>query len=55
MLIVKAIYISPSDEPLQHFRCRRPMRWSLLLCTLALMVVGLCSAIYTYMFNAAQI
>lgn len=46
LLIVKAIYISPSDSPIEAFRSDRSTRLSLVLCTAGVVLLGLVSAVY---------
>ena len=44
--IVKAMYITPSDEPIPAFRSDPYTRASLLICTLGIVLISLFSAVY---------
>ncbi|MBR1688982.1 MAG: NADH-quinone oxidoreductase subunit N [Prevotella sp.] len=53
LLIVKAMYIKPSDHPLPTFRSDCNTRLALALCTAGIAFFGLCSYIYDWLFAAA--
>ncbi len=44
--IVKAMYITPNDRPIDTFRSDNYTRVSLLVCTAGILLIGLCSTIY---------
>ncbi len=44
--IVKAIYITPNEQPIAAFRSDNYTRVSLLVCTAGILLIGLCSTIY---------
>ncbi len=46
LLIVKAMYITPSETPIATFRTDRYTRISLALCTAGVLLLGLVSAVY---------
>lgn len=46
LLVVKALFINPNDHPIETFDSDHWMRASLVICTLALVVVGIASGIY---------
>ena len=46
LLIVKAMYITPSEAPIAPFRTDRYTRISLALCTAGVLLLGLASAVY---------
>lgn len=54
LLIVKAMYITPSDDPVPAFRSDPYTRWALLLCTLATMGLGLASGLFEYIGDLAR-
>lgn len=53
LLIVKAMYITPNDNPVPTFRSPALMRTSLLLCVAGIIVLGLYSSIYQLLSNVA--
>ena len=46
LLIVKAMYIMPSDNPIPTFRSDRCTKWGLALCTLGIIGLGIASVVY---------
>ncbi|WP_294629189.1 NADH-quinone oxidoreductase subunit N [uncultured Bacteroides sp.] len=46
LLIVKAMYITPSDHPIPTFRSDGCTRWGLVLCALGVIGLGIASVIY---------
>lgn len=46
LLIVKAMWITPSDQPIASFRSDRGTRLSLVLCTTGVLLLGLASIVY---------
>ena len=53
LLIVKAMYIKQTDTPLPAFRTAASTRWALALCTLGIVLFGICSCIYDWLFTAS--
>ena len=53
LLIVKAMYITQTDEPLPLFRNGRAINWSLAICTVGILLFGVCSCIYEWIDKAA--
>ena len=53
LLIVKAMYIKPSDSPLPTFKTDVNTRIALALCTAGIALFGICSCIYDYLFAAS--
>lgn len=53
LLIVKAMYITPNDNPVPTFRSSALMRTSLLLCVAGIIVLGLFSSIYQLLSDVA--
>jgi len=54
LLIVKAMYIKPSDSPLPTFKTDANTRVALALCTAGIALFGICSCIYDWLFAAAM-
>ena len=52
LLIVKAMFINPNDNPLPTFRSDCNTKVALAICTLGIVFVGLCSFIYDWIFSA---
>ena len=46
LLIVKAMYITPSDTPIAAFRTDRYTRVSLVICMAGVLLLGVVSAVY---------
>ena len=53
LLIVKAMYIKPSDSPLPTFKTDVNTRVALAVCTAGIVLFGICSCIYDYLFAAS--
>ena len=53
LLIVKAMYIKQTDTPLPTFRTALSTRTALAVCTLGIVLFGICSCIYEYLFSAS--
>ena len=53
LLIVKAMYIKQTDSPLPAFRTELSTRVALILCTAGIVLFGVCSCIYDYLFAAS--
>ena len=53
LLIVKAMYIKPSDSPLPAFRTEITTRVALAVCTVGIALFGICSCIYDWLFAAS--
>ena len=53
LLIVKAMYITKEDHPLPFFANGRAVNWSLALCTVGILLFGICSCIYEWIDKAA--
>ncbi len=53
--IVKAMYITPCETPLPTFRTAATTRVALALCTAGIVLFGVCSCLYDYLFNAAAL
>lgn len=51
LLIVKAMYITPSDHPIPTFRSDRCTKWGLALCTLGIIGLGIASIVYSLSIN----
>jgi NADH-quinone oxidoreductase subunit N len=53
MLIVKAMYIKQTDTPLPAFRTDVNIRVARAVCTAGIVLFGICSCIYDYLFAAS--
>ena len=53
LLIVKAMYIKPSDSPLPTFKTDVNTRIALAICIAGVALFGICSCIYDYLFAAS--
>ena len=53
LLIVKAMYIKPSDNPLPTFKSDEATKIALGICTAGIAIFGICSCIYDYLFAAS--
>ena len=53
LLIVKAMYIKPSDSPLPTFKTDVNTRVALAICTAGVALFGICSCLYDYLFAAS--
>jgi NADH-quinone oxidoreductase subunit N len=47
LLVIKAMFLNKSENPIENVKSDLPMKISLVVCTLGILVVGLISAIYT--------
>ena len=55
LLIVKAMYITKTDSPLPTFRNGKSVNFSLAICTAGILLFGVCSCIYEWIFKAAAV
>ena len=46
LIIVKAMYINPNDNPIETFRSDNYTRVALLLCTAGVLLLGIASCVY---------
>ena len=53
LLIVKAMYITKEEHPLPTFAHGRAINASLAICTVGILLFGICSCIYEWIANAA--
>lgn len=53
LLIVKAMYIKPSDNPLPAFKTDFSTRLALTVCTAGIVLFGICSCIYNWLFSVS--
>ena len=53
LLIVKAMYIKQTDSPLPTFKTACDTRAALVICTVGVVLFGICSCIYDYLFAAS--
>lgn len=53
LLVVKAMYITPCDNPLPTFRSSKSVRACLFICLISIIVLGLCSNVYELIFRFA--
>ena len=53
LLIVKAMYIKQTDSPLPAFKTDVNTRVALAICTAGIVLFGICSCIYDYLFTAS--
>ncbi len=51
LLVVKAMFISSNDTPLEHFKSSAMVRASLVFCVIGILVVGFASAIYDGLYS----
>ena len=54
LLIVKAMYIKQTDTPLPTFRTELFTRVALALCTAGIVLFGICSCLYDYLFSVSK-
>ena len=54
LLIVKAMYIKPSDNPLPTFKSDVNSKVALAICTAGIALFGVCSCIYDWIAAAAN-
>lgn len=55
LLIVKAMFIKPNDNPLPTFKCATSTKLALAICTLGVVAFGVCSAVYEWIAGAAGV
>jgi NADH-quinone oxidoreductase subunit N len=55
LLIVKAIFINPNDNPIEPFKTPASMRLSLILCIAGIVLLGLCSGVYQMIGETAAL
>ena len=55
LLIVKAMYIKQTDSPLPTFTTSGSTRLALAVCTAGIVLFGICSCIYDYLFAASAL
>ena len=55
LLIVKAMYIKQTDTPLPTFKTEHSTRLALALCTAGIVLFGICSCIYEWLFAASAL
>jgi NADH-quinone oxidoreductase subunit N len=53
LLIVKAMYITKEENPLPTFKNGAAINWSLAICTIGILLFGVCSCIYEWIDQAA--
>jgi NADH-quinone oxidoreductase subunit N len=49
------MYIKPSDSPLPTFKTETTTRVALAICTAGIVLFGICSCIYDYLFAASAL
>ena len=54
LLIVKAMYIRQTETPLPTFRTELFTRVALALCTAGIVLFGICSCLYDYLFSVSK-
>lgn len=55
LLIVKAMYITPNDNPLPAFRSSGMTRACLVICLLGIVLLGICSSVFNTLSNVASL
>ena len=55
LLIVKAMYITKEENPLPVFKNGTAINWSLAICTVGILLFGICSCIYEWIDKAATL
>lgn len=55
LLIVKAMFIKPNDNPLPTFKSATSTKLALAICTLGVVAFGVCSAVYEWIAGAAGV
>ena len=53
LLIVKAMFISPNEQPIAQFNCGMAMRASLMLCVAGIVLLGIVSGVYQLLSDTA--
>ncbi len=54
LLIVKAMYIKQTETPLPTFKTDFNTRLALAICTLGIVLFGICSCLYDYLFSVSK-
>ena len=54
LLVVKAMFINENDNPIPAFKSHWSERAGLVVCVAGVILIGLISSIYTFLFNAAE-
>lgn len=54
LLVVKAMFINENDNPIPTFKSHWSERAGLVVCVAGVILIGLISSIYTFLFNAAE-
>lgn len=55
LLVVKAMFIIPNDNPIATFKSAYSERFAMIVCVLGIIFIGIVSIFYTYLQEAAQI
>ena len=55
LLVVKAMFISANDNPIERFNSHWSERLGLVICVAGIIVVGIISTIYTFLVKAADV
>lgn len=55
LLVVKAMFITPNDEPIERFRTPVSERIGLVVCVAGIILIGLVSVIYTFIDRASAV
>ena len=56
LLVIKAMFIDKNDAPIEHFKSNLPMKISLVVCVLGIVITGFTSFVFDYMVElSAQI
>jgi len=49
LLVIKAMFIDKNDAPIEHFKSNLPMKISLVVCVLGIVITGFTSFVFDYM------
>jgi NADH-quinone oxidoreductase subunit N len=55
LLIVKAMFITPNDNPIAPFKSTATMRLSLIICIVGIILLGICSGVYQMISDTASL
>jgi NADH-quinone oxidoreductase subunit N len=55
LLVVKAMFINKSDQPIEHIESNPYMKFSLVICTVGIVMIGILSMIYEHIFSLSTI
>lgn len=55
LLVVKAMFINPNDNPIESFKSHWSERAGLVICVAGIIVIGLASCIYVWLTDAASV